>query len=94
MKRFLFALMCALAIAAAQGRILHQDAGKATAPAEAVPSPAAATTTGNTTFASSIAAAKIPENVTFMTGLLDALGEWRPMYAASPAYCCPCMCSQ
>jgi hypothetical protein len=42
MKRFLFALLCALAIAAANGRILQQDAGAGNKDAASAPSPAAA----------------------------------------------------
>jgi hypothetical protein len=67
MKHFLSALLCALAFAAAQGAEV----------ATSLP-PAAANANNNRTFASSIEAAQIPRNVTFMTAILDGLGEWAP----------------
>jgi hypothetical protein len=91
MKSFLPALLCVLAIAAAQGRSIQQTDPVAPAPApdatanETLAPAPAPNTTANGTFASSIEAANRAANVTFMTALLDAWGELVPMHATLPA---------
>lgn len=83
MKRFLSAMLCALAIAAAEGDTVQQAANTGDRNA---PAPAASKAAGNSSFTSSIEATKIT-NVTIMTGFLDALGEWGPIDDPLPAGC-------
>ena len=83
MKCFLSALLYAVAIAAAQGRTLHQAAATEDRYA---PAPAASKAAGNWSFTSSIEATKIT-NVTIMTGFLDTLGEWGSTDDPLPAGC-------